>query len=132
MAFLSFAQVTSAQEILFATARKTNPFSFEQRALRDVLKDIQAHFKISFVYESVLVEGKAITGSVVYKNSVEKTLSAVLTPIGLKYRKINKSTYSISSQFASCNSAHRRPARVNTTKSDIERHALRRQLRVRQ
>ncbi|HEY0770837.1 MAG TPA: carboxypeptidase-like regulatory domain-containing protein, partial [Sphingobacteriaceae bacterium] len=95
LAFLSFARVTSAQEILYATARKPNPVSVEQRALRDVLKDIQSHFKISFVYESVLVEGKAISGSVVYKSSVEKTLSAVLTPIGLKYKKINKSTYSI-------------------------------------
>ncbi len=95
MALLSFAQVTSAQEILYATARKTNPVALEQRALRDVLKDIQAHFKISFIYESVLVEGKAISGSVVFKGSVEKTLSAVLTPIGLKYKKINKSTYSI-------------------------------------
>ncbi|HEY0743684.1 MAG TPA: TonB-dependent receptor [Chryseosolibacter sp.] len=92
---MSFAQVTRAQEILYATARKANPVALEQRALRDVLKDIQSHFKISFVYESVLVEGKAIVGSVVYKSSVEKTLSAVLTPIGLKYKKINKSTYSI-------------------------------------
>lgn len=93
--FLSFAQVTGAQEILYATARKTDPVLSEQRSLRDVLEDIQSHFKISFVYESVLVEGKAISGSLVYKNSVEKTLSAVLTPIGLKYKKINKSTYSI-------------------------------------
>lgn len=94
MAFLSFAQATGAQEILYAAARKPVP-SVEQRALRDVLKDIQAHFKISFVYESMLVEGKAISGNIVYKSNVEKTLNAVLTPIGLKFRKINKSTYSI-------------------------------------
>jgi TonB-dependent starch-binding outer membrane protein SusC len=95
IALLSFAHVTSAQEILYATTKKTIASSSEQRALRDVLKDIQAHFKISFIYESVLVEGKAVSGNIAYKNSVEKTLNAVLTPIGLKYRKINKSTYSI-------------------------------------
>ncbi len=119
MAFLSFAQVTHAQEILYATARKTNPISLEQRALRDVLKDIQSHFKISFVYESVLIEGKAISGSLVYKSSVEKTLSTVLTPIGLKYRKINKSTYSILSASPTALSAS-----TVTNSSDFDATAL--------
>lgn len=95
LALLTFAQETSAQEILYANAKKRTAPSLEQRALRDVLKDIQVHFKISFVYESALIEGKAISGTITYKNNVEKTLNAVLTPIGLKYKKINKSTYSI-------------------------------------
>ena len=89
IALLSVAQVTSAQQVLYATTKRTNASLVEQRALRDVLKEIQSHFKISFVYESELLEGKAISGSVNYKSNVEKTLSAVLTPVGLKYKKIN-------------------------------------------
>ncbi len=88
-----FSQVATAQEVLYADARSWS--SFEQRALRDVLKEIQEHFDISFVYESTLVEGRTINGDVEYTGTVENTLNAVLTPIGLKYRKINKSTYSI-------------------------------------
>jgi TonB-dependent starch-binding outer membrane protein SusC len=95
MALLTFAQVTHAQEILYANASRRNSLALEQRALRDVLKELQAHFKISFVYESALIEGKAISGTISYKSNIEKTLNSVLTPIGLKYRKINKSTYSI-------------------------------------
>jgi TonB-dependent starch-binding outer membrane protein SusC len=121
LALLSFAQATNAQGILYATTKKNPAPSLEQRALRDVLKEIQAHFKISFVYESVLVEGKAISGNINYKSNVEKTLTAVLTPVGLKYRKINRSTYSIllASQTALSASTIPNTAEFNATALNI-------------
>jgi TonB-linked SusC/RagA family outer membrane protein len=95
MALLCSSHVTSAQEVLYANAKKPSASSLEQRSLRDALKEIQEHFKVSFVYESALVEGKAISGNIAYSSSVEKTLNVVLRPIGLKFRKVNRSTYSI-------------------------------------
>jgi TonB-linked SusC/RagA family outer membrane protein len=102
MALLSFAQLTNAQDHLYADAKKTNGYSRQtKRSLQDVLQEIQAHFNISFVYESVVIEGKEVAGKVSYSNNIEKTLNAVLIPVGLKYRKVNKFTYSILSNSIS-------------------------------
>lgn len=96
IAFLGFVQLTNAQQHLYADAKTSIPNSRQiKRSLPEVLSEIQAHFHVSFVYESAVVEGKEITGAFSYGNNVEKTLSAVLLPVGLKFRKVNKSTYSI-------------------------------------
>ncbi|MFZ6009153.1 MAG: TonB-dependent receptor plug domain-containing protein, partial [Bacteroidota bacterium] len=115
IAFLSIAQLTNAQEHLYADAKRANNYSSdEKRDLRDVLQEIQTHFKISFVYESAAIEGKEVLGKIPYNNNVEKTLKAVLVPLGLKYRKVNKSTYSISTW----------PISPSTTSRSIDGSAL--------
>ncbi|HEY3406049.1 MAG TPA: TonB-dependent receptor [Ohtaekwangia sp.] len=96
IALLSVVQLATAQEHMYADAKNTDNHSRQgRRFLHDVLPEIQAHFKISFIYESGVIEGKEIVGKVSYSNNVEKTLNTVLTPVGLTYRKVNKSTYSI-------------------------------------
>lgn len=88
--------MTNAQEHVYANAKKANGSSHQaMRSLREVLPEIQAHFKVSFVYEPAVIEGKEVVGKVPYSNNIEKTLNVVLIPVGLKYTKINKSTYSI-------------------------------------
>lgn len=102
IALLSSVHVMNAQGHLYADAKRTNSLSPQaKRSLHEVLSEIQAHFKVSFVYEPTVVDGKEIVGKISYSNNVEKTLNAVLIPVGLKYRKINKSTYSILSTSAS-------------------------------
>src|SRR6187399_868349 len=92
MALLSFVHLTNAQDHVYAAANKTNDYSRQPtRSLRDVLPEIQAHFNVSFVYESAVIEGKEVVGEVSYRNNIEKTLNALLTPVGLKYSKVNKS-----------------------------------------
>lgn len=66
VALFSLVHVTSAQELVYANANATPWSSYEQRDLRDVLKEIQEHFHISFVYESTLIDGKTINGDVQY------------------------------------------------------------------
>lgn len=96
IALLSSVQLMAAQEEFYADAKITVRNSHEeQRSLRDVLREVQTHFNISFVYESVVVEGKEVSGIVTYRNNVESTLRELLNPVGLKYKKINKRTYSI-------------------------------------
>ena len=102
MALLSFGHLTHAQEQLYTASKKTNGYSRQMmRSLRDVLPEIQAHFNVSFVYEPAVIEGKEVIGEITFRGNIEKTLSALLTPIGLKYSKVNKSTYSISSSSVS-------------------------------
>lgn len=101
IAFLSFAHLTNAQQHLYADAKSSSVFSRQvKRSLHDVLSEMQNHFHVSFVYESVVVEGKEVVGTIAYGNNIEKTLNAVLSPVGLKYRKLNKLTYSILSTAA--------------------------------
>lgn len=96
IALLSSAQVMNAQGHFYADAKRANGLSSQaKRSLHEVLSEIQTHFKVSFVYESTVVDGKEVAGKISYTNNLEKTLNAVLAPVGLKYRKINKSTYSI-------------------------------------
>ncbi|HEU5291913.1 MAG TPA: SusC/RagA family TonB-linked outer membrane protein, partial [Cyclobacteriaceae bacterium] len=102
IALLSLASLANAQEELYSNAKQTNTYSRQtKRSLKDVLPEIQAHFKISFVYESGVIDGKEVTGEVPYSRSIDKTLNTVLKPVGLKYRKVNKSTYSILSSSIS-------------------------------
>lgn len=106
IALLSFAHLTNAQDHVYAAANKTNDYSRQPtRSLRDVLPEIQARFNVSFVYESAVIEGKEVVGEVSYRNNIEKTLNALLTPVGLKYSKVNKSTYSISSNSSNLSPA---------------------------
>ncbi|MEO8474229.1 MAG: TonB-dependent receptor [Chryseolinea sp.] len=87
-----------AQDLLFASASQEKRSSFEGNqiySLREVLDQVQNHYHVSFLYESTVVENKDIFTKVKFKGKVESTLSTLLDPMGLKYKKINDHTYSI-------------------------------------
>lgn len=87
-----------AQDELLASARQVNKPAVqktESRSLRDALDEVQKYFHVSFIYESTVVEGKEIPGPVAMKSKVESTLTRLLDPVGLKFKKINGRTYSI-------------------------------------
>lgn len=94
--FLPFA--SWAQDVLFASASRdkwTTSIGQQVYSLREVLDQLQDHYHVSFLYESDVVENKEISSKVKFKGKVESTLSSVLEPMGLKYKKINDRTYSI-------------------------------------
>lgn len=96
IAFLSAVELTATQKHLYADAKiGVRHAREEQRSLRDLLNEVQAHFNVSFVYESVVIEGKVVSYPVNYGNSIESTLAELLSPVGLKFKKINRRTYSI-------------------------------------
>ena len=99
IALTSYVQLVAAQERLYADAKAKIGYSREQqRPLREALGELQTHFNVSFVYESVVVEGKEVSGAVKYRSSIESTLNGLLNPVGLKFKRINKRTYSILSK----------------------------------
>lgn len=65
------------------------------RPLPEVLDEIRHYFKVSFVYEPAVVEGKETTETPSARGKVEQVLTHVLDPLGLRFKKINSSTYSI-------------------------------------
>ncbi len=65
------------------------------RPLPEVLDEIRHYFKVSFVYEPAVVEGKETIETLSTRGKVEQVLTHVLDPLGLRFKKINNSTYSI-------------------------------------
>jgi TonB-dependent starch-binding outer membrane protein SusC len=100
MAIISIPQVIQAQDKVYANAKV-----FQQRTTNDqykplveVLNEIKDHYQVSFLYEPVTLEDKKVKVPVNYKSKVESTLSKLLEPAGLMYKRINEKTYSILSQ----------------------------------
>jgi len=98
LVMLSFPALLPAQDQLFANAlqmNRTNPKRAEVHSLREALDEVQEHFNVSFLYESTLLEGKEVSGKIAIKGKIENTLTNLLEPVGLRFKKINDHTYSI-------------------------------------
>ncbi len=64
------------------------------------MNEIKEHYNVSFLYEPVTLEDKKVKTPVTYRGKVESTLSRLLEPEGLTFKKINAKTYSILPQDA--------------------------------
>lgn len=91
------SQYAYAQDKVYADAQ-----GFQQRAVDDqykslleVLNEIKEHYQVSFLYEPATVEDRKVRMPFQFKNKVENTLSRVLEPEGLMFKKINEKTYTI-------------------------------------
>jgi TonB-dependent starch-binding outer membrane protein SusC len=93
---------SSAQEKVYANAQQLRQKGMDEqyRPLLDVLKDIKEHYDVSFLYEPVTLEDKKVKTPINYRSKVENTLSRLLEPEGLTFKKINAKTYSILPQEA--------------------------------
>lgn len=65
-------------------------------SLKEVLDDLEMRYGISFIYEDGTVSDKQVVKEVEYRAQLEATLNVLLTPLGLKFKKINDRTYAIS------------------------------------
>ncbi|HEY5747753.1 MAG TPA: TonB-dependent receptor [Chryseolinea sp.] len=98
LVMLSFPALLLAQDQLFANAlqmNRTTPRRAEVRSLREALEEVQDHFNVSFLYESTVLEGKEVSAKIAIKGKIENTLTNLLEPVGLRFKKINDRTYSI-------------------------------------
>lgn len=64
-------------------------------SLKEVLDDLEMRYGISFIYEDGTVSDKQVVKEVEYRAQLEATLNVLLTPLGLKFKKINDRTYAI-------------------------------------
>ena len=58
------------------------------KPLRQVLSDLEAQLKVSFIYEDQIVKEQLVDVSQVVEGDIEKTLHAILHPSGLMYKKV--------------------------------------------
>ena len=85
--------------IALSALHDTKRFSVQaegKRALKEVLRDLQDHYKVSIVYEDGITSGKMVQGSVRFLPDFEATAEELLRPLGLQAKKVNNRTYAIS------------------------------------
>ncbi|GAB4000153.1 TonB-dependent receptor [Spirosoma daeguense] len=64
--------------------------------LRDALMQVKKQFNIDILFEEKLLEGISVTNSQIQSGkSIERNLSNLLQPVGLRFKKVNKATYVI-------------------------------------
>jgi TonB-linked SusC/RagA family outer membrane protein len=86
-----------AQGQPLATVKITDQDSGKkEKTLEEALNDVQAYYKISFIYESDVVANKMTPRQIRFEADVESTLEKILKPLDLKVKKINDNSYAIS------------------------------------
>jgi TonB-dependent starch-binding outer membrane protein SusC len=97
MVLCSIPGLTTAQEKVYANAQQLNPQgkAEEYRPLVEVLNEIKDHYNVSFLYEPVTLEDKKVKTPINFRGKVENTLSRLLEPEGLTFKRINDKTFSI-------------------------------------
>ncbi|WP_266368373.1 SusC/RagA family TonB-linked outer membrane protein [Tellurirhabdus rosea] len=69
------------------------------RKLGDVLSELKSHYRVDLVYSDRLVESFSVPVGVVNLNvGLERNLTNLLSPLGLRYRRIKDGAYVISSR----------------------------------
>lgn len=64
--------------------------------LRDALKELKKHFQVDILFDSQATNGMQVLNFRINKQwKLEKNLDQILTPLGLTYKKVNKSSYLI-------------------------------------
>ena len=85
---------------MFAMAKQTRPLEISKheaiRSLNDVLNDLKNHYRADILFELKAVQGITISSRLVNTDlSLEQNLENVLRPVGLKYKKINRTSYTV-------------------------------------
>ncbi|HKZ39073.1 MAG TPA: hypothetical protein VJ184_15525, partial [Chryseolinea sp.] len=101
---LTIPRFSLAQDKVYANAQQffqQKEKEDQYKPLLEVLNEIKAHYNVSFLYEPVTLQDKKVKVPVNYRGKVENTLSRLLEPEGLIFKRINQKTYSILSQESS-------------------------------
>ncbi|GAB2796533.1 TonB-dependent receptor [Rhabdobacter roseus] len=88
-----------AQTIVMARALpQEQPVTSKPAALqlKDVLNQLKTQYQVDILFELKTVEGLTVPSTTVSKNlNLERNLEKVLTPFGLRYKKVNSSSYMV-------------------------------------
>ena len=64
------------------------------KKLKDVLKKLQDHYAVDILFFDRNVNGLMVTGDVInYNVTIETNLTAILKPLGLRYKKVKNGGY---------------------------------------
>lgn len=89
-----------AQEMTLARldGKETTYTAVVRKNLKEVIQDLKLRFKVDFIYENDVLEGKRVAYLPQKNENVENVLDNILTSVNLKYKKIDQKVYVIVSQ----------------------------------
>ncbi|GAB3959726.1 TonB-dependent receptor [Spirosoma harenae] len=88
---IGFSQTFASAQVVQRQANRT-----VQTQLKNVLLDLQRHYRVEIVFEDRIMAGKNVSSDLLNLNaSLEKNLNHLLKNTGLRVRKIRKDTYVI-------------------------------------
>ncbi|MBD2752999.1 SusC/RagA family TonB-linked outer membrane protein [Spirosoma validum] len=91
-----FSQVLAKAQQL---PQKEKLWKASPQKLKDVLKKLQEYYATDILFFDRNVEGLVVTGNTVnFNTGIEKNLSAILKPLGLRYKKVKNGGYVVMSK----------------------------------
>ncbi|MBD2753552.1 SusC/RagA family TonB-linked outer membrane protein [Spirosoma validum] len=88
-----------AQSVILASntqQKVTQPARGSVRQLKDVLNELKQRYDVEILFELRAVDGIAVpTEGITSRSTLEGNLQTVLSPLGLRYKKINANSYLI-------------------------------------
>lgn len=97
---LFFGKQLGWSQQAFAKAQDTPHKTTEQtrygvpRLLKDVLSDLKTQYGVEIMFERKVVEGMTVRPEIINNRwDVEKNLTHILRPLGLRFKKVNTSSY---------------------------------------
>jgi TonB-linked SusC/RagA family outer membrane protein len=94
-------QLCTAQAVYAHIKQLSRPGEVQPKTilLKDALRSLKVHYGVDIVFGDRTVDMHTIAADLVdFKSSVEKNLSNVLRPSGLKYKRLKNGTYAIISE----------------------------------
>ncbi|GAB3806663.1 TonB-dependent receptor [Spirosoma humi] len=108
-----FPLVSSGQTFASAQVVQRQANRSVQTQLKNVLLDLQRHYRVEIVFEDRIMAGKNVSTDALNLNaSVEKNLNQLLKNTGLRVKKIRKDTYIITEVVREKPNVLSRPAEV--------------------
>ena len=96
---LLLSQLPSRAQTLAMAQKMSEPKASQQptyRPLGEVLADLQTHYRADILFEPKTVVGLKVNPGILDKGrSLEQNLEKLLGPLGLKYKKINRTSYTV-------------------------------------
>ncbi len=92
---LFIGQNTSiAQMLAYAEPQVPRSTKVTSILLKDALRDLKSHYKIDILFEDNVVECLSVSVNLLnFESKFERNLGNILSPLGLRYKKIKEGTY---------------------------------------
>lgn len=91
----ALSEIAAAQQFAYAGPPATTHHQTAERELTSVLTLLERRFGVYFTYESQVVRDKYVRGEFSLSDNLEESLSEILVPLGLNFRKLSGKYYTI-------------------------------------
>lgn len=84
-----------AQDLAYLARSNPQRHANDQQELKQVLVSLEKKFQVYFTFESQLIRDKRIRSGVLITDNLEETLTNVLAPLNLRFKKLSDKYYAI-------------------------------------